>query len=489
VALRHFYFCPFRPLFLCSLCRKLFRSAGAVLQHMAAEHKRQAGTLRVTTTLPGKPTNSMTLKVPFDQFKLMVARNQMGAHAQNTPLMPIGESKQPDALKFQPKPTAESKQSSAHSQNTLGDAQAQKTFEDAHAQITSPSQTVETSPSTSIAHAPNAGGETKIECSYAGCDYSTLRPNLLRRHILGMHLRDECKQCGKRVPRFRMNAHFETHSKVRPQLLCPVVGCDHLFLSRQGLTHHVALHSAPTIACPQCVRLLHTKALLRVHVAKQHGGERRHLCAECGAAFFTSGQLVAHAQRHAPGRPFACDVAGCFFATKTPKGLANHKTFVHQATPTQCPECGKMLKSEKTLQLHQERMHGERRPPQAQFECNLCARFYQSAWHLRQHMLQHENARRFECDLCKKRFNSRMLLKMHLLLTHMSRKLKCDECGDLFTSKMALKGHQMRHTGERPHKCPYCDALFRHLTTWDRHKRTQHKEQYALEPNKRPYVK
>jgi KRAB domain-containing zinc finger protein len=469
VSLRHFYFCPFRPLFLCSLCRKLFQSAGAVLQHMAAEHKRQAGTLRVTTTLPGNPTNSMTLQVPFDQFKRMVAQKQTGAHAQNTPPNPICEIRQPDEHAESPltKQAAVTKQSSAH------------------AQTARPPQTVETNPASLTAHAP----KQQMECSFADCDYSTLRPELLRRHINGMHLHDTCRECGKQVIRSRMSAHYLTHNKERPQLPCPKVGCDRMFITHQGLKGHVAMHSAPTIACTQCDRLLHTKALLRVHVAKQHGGERRHLCSECGAAFFTAGELTAHAQRHAPGRPFACDVAGCFFATKMPKGLINHKISVHQATPTQCPECGKMLKSINSFRGHMARFHSERRPPRVQLECNLCQRFFPSSWHLRDHLLQHENARRFECDLCKKRFNTLILLKMHLVATHFNRILKCSECGDKFRSKLALKNHQLRHTGERPYTCPYCAAMFRQNSTFDRHKRTQHKEQYALETNKRPRIK
>jgi len=338
------------------------------------------------------------------------------------------------------------------------------------------------------AHVPNSDTE-QLHCTNVGCNFSTLDPRKLRIHVRRMHQPRACAECGVMVKRYKMKEHLQTHSGVaRPQVPCPIAGCGQSFLTEQGLRGHVLRHSPPKLACthPGCPKLFYTTSELTKHAIQCHGGglKKTHMCAECGATFAKRSWLDAHAQTHNQGRPFTCDYDGCFFATKTHRGLANHKMYVHQATPTQCPECGKMLKG--GMQKHMQRVHGSAEA--ARFECNSCGRGFPTAWHLRQHVLQHENARHLECDLCKKRFNILRALKMHLVASHLTLKLKCDECGDLFKSKLALKCHKMRHTGERPFQCPYCDATFRHQPTFDRHRRRIHKEQYALEKI-RPYVR
>lgn len=338
--------------------------------------------------------------------------------------------------------------------------------------------------------APDSGDP--IKCTYEGCIFSTLQSVKLKKHTRRMHVMDDCSECGVLVKHYQLKRHLQSHRGERPQLVCTVAGCDQVFTTSQGLQGHVLRHSAPTIACTHegCDQLFHSQSLLTKHVARRHVGGARpksHLCAECGATFTLRCQLIAHAQKHALGRPFACDVAGCFYATKMRIGLINHKNAVHGATPTPCPECGKLLKSS-GIARHIKLMHSHK-PAAATFDCGQCGRSHSKAWLLRQHMLQHENARRFECDQCKKRFNTLLNMRLHLEVKHLSQKVICAECGDSFTSKLGLKSHQLRHTGERPYKCIYCDVMFRQQATCDKHKKTQHKEQYALEPKKRPRVK
>lgn len=460
-----------RPaLFLCSLCCKLFSSSAAVLQHMSVEHNRQTAILRTSTLLAGSCT-LQSKKVHTQTITLQHAQVQPHQEALETASGDAPAQKTPLQAEHVPTTHTPEMQNSCGQENIVTDTQ-----EPLIAQVQLPDHEYAQTPKS------NAQPES-ISCTYDGCDYSSL-PGLMNKHVFSKHVMDECKECGKILSRYHMCAHLKTH-RHQTQLKCPVEGCGKVFSIKKSLKIHIKRHSGPQIACTStdCALKFHTKTLLSMHLAKQHSTELRHLCAECGLAFAVRSQLVSHANSHVKGRPFVCDVDGCFFASKLNSGLRHHKLSVHQANPAQCPECGKMLKSEKLISTHYERMHRQQ-PLKAKFKCHVCNHSYSNATDLRDHLMQHENARRFECDQCKNRYNTKLLLKKHLEKIHLNVKVKCKECGVVVRSKFAFNAHMLRHTGERPYKCPYCDFTFRQTSTRDRHKKNQHKELFALEPKR-----
>jgi hypothetical protein len=262
---------------------------------MLAEHKCRADILRVTTTLPGKPTNSMTLKEP---------RKETGANAQKCP----------------PKQSAETKQSGVH---------ARKTVEDAHTQISLPTKTVQKNPR------PITTDPALFECFAKDCQFAGWTSLILFNHQQKMHSvrRFSCWPCKRN---FRSDALLQAHvqrshplkspdkppkSKLKPlcpdrRVRCPMPGCGRLELP--GDKKHKC---GQMLACEQCDKLFSSSLSLKNHMMS-HTGVYMFVCSKCGIGCTNYKEYTFHLETHNLHHPYECDK--CDYTSKTIVALRKH---------------------------------------------------------------------------------------------------------------------------------------------------------------------
>ena len=68
--------------------------------------------------------------------------------------------------------------------------------------------------------------------------------------------------------------------------------CGKGYLSRRGLSHHMALHEGKTFECPVCGREMNTKGNMKKHLRRIHKSDQ---CARC-MQMFSVEELQLHIQ-------------------------------------------------------------------------------------------------------------------------------------------------------------------------------------------------
>ena len=104
--------------------------------------------------------------------------------------------------------------------------------------------------------------------------------------------------------------------------------------------------------CGQCGKSYVTKAHLKSHVSRTHGGERRyHACPECGREFANQADLVVHRRRHTGEAPFQCGV--CKRAFRAMRLLNAHMATRHTLErPFDCGNCHRNFSTSGALNAH-----------------------------------------------------------------------------------------------------------------------------------------
>ncbi|KAG5843467.1 hypothetical protein ANANG_G00151250 [Anguilla anguilla] len=143
------------------------------------------------------------------------------------------------------------------------------------------------------------------------------------------------------------------------------------------------------------------------------GGERPHLCLQCGKAFRLISSLKKHIRIHTGEKPYPC------------------------------PVCGRCFRESGALKTHQ-RIHTGEKP----YSCSDCGTSFRHLDGLRKHRRTHTGEKPYVCGVCGKRLSR---------LQH-------------------LKHHQRIHTGERPCRCPRCHKSFKEPAALRKHLRTHREE-------------
>ncbi|XP_035287746.1 zinc finger protein 316 [Anguilla anguilla] len=148
------------------------------------------------------------------------------------------------------------------------------------------------------------------------------------------------------------------------------------------------------------------------------GGERPHLCLQCGKAFRLISSLKKHIRIHTGEKPYPC------------------------------PVCGRCFRESGALKTHQ-RIHTGEKP----YSCSDCGTSFRHLDGLRKHRRTHTGEKPYVCGVCGKRLSR---------LQH-------------------LKHHQRIHTGERPCRCPRCHKSFKEPAALRKHLRTHREEPGGVE--------
>ena len=83
--------------------------------------------------------------------------------------------------------------------------------------------------------------------------------------------------------------------------------------------------------------------------------------------------------------------------------------------PKECPHCGKILKSEKSLQGHMASLHSGKEKS----KCSQCGKSYAAKYKLFLHIKrEHEGLQPYNCKICNKGFINRSEAAIHIGTKH-----------------------------------------------------------------------
>ncbi len=201
--------------------------------------------------------------------------------------------------------------------------------------------------------------------------------------------------------------------------ICPE--CGKCFKNSSNFKRHASVHiNSRDIPCTNCDLRFKDNSALNQHLRLKHNeNSKSYECDFCGKIFKRRDYLVKHFTVHSDSRKFICEACGSFF--KTADSLNTHVKFSHSC------ESGKNI--------------------HAKHSCMICGKSFAIAFHLREHLDRHQDAKRYKCDFCEKGFNTKSNLNQHRSSHLNEKKYKCHLCEKAFNLKNGLNQHLKTHNG------------------------------------------
>ena len=157
-------------------------------------------------------------------------------------------------------------------------------------------------------------------CTFAGCNYSTIRKS-------------------------DMKIHIRTHTGDKP-FKCPYADCNYAAVTKSILVIHIRTHTGEKpLKCPypNCSYSSANHSNLKVHM-RTHTGEKPFKCTVegCGYASITSSDLKKHMKVHSNNKVYKCPNKGCGFVCTSRIALKKHKEVHAVSSTVKCmlPKCG-----------------------------------------------------------------------------------------------------------------------------------------------------
>ena len=244
-----------------------------------------------------------------------------------------------------------------------------------------------------------ASGDSQPPVSCTQCDKRFCYEKDLKKHVVSVHNRTECDECGMSFIKENLRMHkFWAHTgKLRDnnKNLCD---------DRTGETE--VNKNGDIEEEPKVEKLIDKE--LGVHNCE---------CTECGQTFNCQDSLVKHRiSKHslADGVIFRCENCGCTFNQL--KNLNRHK---QTSMKYYCSQCDHKFCTGKQLKTHQNANHNN-------ISCTVCGKHFSLKSSLQKHIRQRVLVRCKECDKC---FCYERNLNIHIKNVHSS--IPCGICGQL----------------------------------------------------------
>lgn len=145
------------------------------------------------------------------------------------------------------------------------------------------------------------------------CNKVFYTKSTFRNHVKG-HMRRACPICGAKITIYNLTKHVKLH-KSGPAVchLCGITAKNHESL--RG--HMYYTHSQKRLTCEECGRVFKKLYSYKMHIKKEHTGERTFTCDSCGKRFFTNYELNNHIKsRHLKQRPHICQYCQKGFSSR-----------------------------------------------------------------------------------------------------------------------------------------------------------------------------
>ena len=145
--------------------------------------------------------------------------------------------------------------------------------------------------------------------------------------------------------------------------------------------------------------------------------------------------------------------------------------------PLECGQCGKYFYRKPNFKLHMKRHLGIK-----PFPCTVCDKAFLTKQKLDEHMNGHTGNAPVKCNLCNESFRRYSNLTQHKNRHHLNIKRKLKDyvchCGEVFHTKKKLAWHKETHD-EKPKACTYCNERFIHMASLTRHMRRAHNRRFV----------
>lgn len=145
--------------------------------------------------------------------------------------------------------------------------------------------------------------------------------------------------------------------------------------------------------------------------------------------------------------------------------------------PLECGQCGKYFYRKQNFKLHVKRHLGIK-----PFPCTVCDKAFLTKQKLEEHTNGHTGNAPVKCNLCNETFRRYSNLTQHKNRHHLHVKKKLKDyichCGEIFHTKKKLAWHKETHD-EKPKACTYCNERFIHMASLTRHMRRAHNRRFV----------
>ncbi|XP_076287998.1 uncharacterized protein LOC143212765 isoform X1 [Lasioglossum baleicum] len=262
-------------------------------------------------------------------------------------------------------------------------------------------------------------------------------------------LRNTCPLCQLSFnTQQQMDRHFRRRHK--NQFRCKK--CHFSYDSPEALEDHKKIHDKDTyVECNLCHRKYKRISGLMAHRVRKHTTEdprslRDQVPEERVPNFNAADPDNTWGRRQVLGRSYSCERCNKVYPRKS--FLIAHERIAHgigidDSKPLQCNICNKTFQNRKQYYKH-DRSHSK------MYLCSLCGKELKSEASLRLHNMRHNDERPFECSVCGKCFTAKVTLKVHELIHSGLRPYICDICGQSFTQRSSMMVHRKKHPGNHP---------------------------------------
>lgn len=200
----------------------------------------------------------------------------------------------------------------------------------------------------------------------------------LNTHCKG-HIKKACPICGVEITVYNLSKHITNH-KAAPAIchLCGITS-----KNPESLRGHMYYtHSKKRLTCEECGREFKKLYAYKMHIKKEHIGERTFTCDTCGKRFFTNYELNSHIRTtHLKQRPHICKFCNKGFSSRF--SMRTHERQHTNEVPYVCEVCGEGFRQNVSLRAHRKSKHNIIESKNA--ECPICRKMFRDDWALKSH--------------------------------------------------------------------------------------------------------